>query len=234
MERLKGIGGRNAIPIEYRKVSFKDAAYVVGTIQKRDGSSVQFVIDAEDEEKVASRSWHVAVDGSYIASAFTTEDKKRKSLYLHNFVMDRRSFDGKGCYTFVDHINGNGLDNRKVNLRIADQSLQNINTKSRVRKTDKLPPEIDPTTIPRNIWYMPAAGGHGDRFVVSIKGVPGIDEIEWKSSSSKSMSSKDKLEQAIQKRAEFFETYPILKEFSRTSEVALELQTEFNNIISLG
>ena len=233
MEKARGIGGRKAIPIDYRKVSFKDAEYVIGTIQTRDGSSVQFVIDAEDEEKVKSRSWHDAVDGSYIASAFTTEDKKRKSLYLHNFVMDKLSFDGKGCETFVDHINGNGLDNRKANLRVADQSLQNINTKTRTRKTDKLPSYIDPASIPRNIWYMPAAGGHGDRFVVNIKGVPGVEEIEWKSSSSKSMSSKDKLEQATQKRAEFFETYPILKEYSRTSEAALELQKEFNHIISL-
>ena len=147
--------------------------------------------------------------------------------------MNKHTFDGTGCDTFIDHINGNGFDNRKANLRIADQSLQNINTKSRVRKTEKLPAEIDPSAIPRNIWYMPASGGHGDRFVVSIKGVPGIETIEWKSSSSKSTSSTEKLEQAIQKRNEFYETYPILKEFSRTSEAALELQKEFNEIVSL-
>ena len=47
------------------------------------------------------------------------------------------------------------------------------------------------------------------------------------------MSSTDKLDQAIQKRNEFYETYPILKEFSRTSEAALELQKDFNEIVSL-
>jgi hypothetical protein len=56
------------------------------------------------------------------------KDKKRKTLYLHNFIMNRLTFDGKGSTETVDHINGNGFDNRKVNLRIISQSLQNMNT----------------------------------------------------------------------------------------------------------
>ena len=77
MEKAKGVGGRKAIPIHYRTVSYKDHTYVIGTIEKRDGSTAQFVIDSEDEEKVKLRSWHVAVDGSYVASSFTTDDGKR-------------------------------------------------------------------------------------------------------------------------------------------------------------
>ena len=231
-EKERGIGGRKPHEIAFTKVTYNSVDYCVGTIQKRDLSKVYFVIDAEDEERVKTRSWHVAVGGAYIASSYTSTEGSRLALYLHNFIMEK-GFDCKGSAKTIDHINGLGFDNRKVNLREADQSLQNLNTKTRKRTSTKIPKEIDPSEIPRNIWYIPPQGGHGERFAVEIKGIPGVEDICWKSSSSKALSIHEKLTQAIAKRTEFFETYPILTEYSRISEQATRLKKEFGEIIAL-
>jgi hypothetical protein len=233
MEKERGIGGRKPIEVEYISITYNEKNYVVGLIQKCDGTKLPFVFDQEDEICVKTRNWHSAVRDTYVASSLTTTDEAKKAMYLHNLVMNKLDFEGKGSVESVDHIDGNGFDNRKANLRIVNQSFQNRNTKNRVRKSTKVPDTIDPKTIPRNIWYMPANGSHGERFVVEIKGIPECADFEWKSSSSKKLTTEEKLAQAIQKRNEIFEGYPILKEHMRETEKAAELQREFEAIVSL-
>lgn len=63
--------------------------------------------------------------GFYVyASEYNTETKKSKPILLHQFIMDAR---GKT----VDHINGNPFDNRKVNLRIVEDTDNSKNRKSK-------------------------------------------------------------------------------------------------------
>ena len=76
-------------------------------------NGVLFQIDAEDYDIVKLNSWN-AYDFSgtrYLNSS----DNDGNTIYLHRVVMDAP----KG--TYVDHINRNGLDNRKFNLRIVGQ-----------------------------------------------------------------------------------------------------------------
>lgn len=235
MEKKRGIGGRKPEPVTFVDVTYNDHEYVVGIIQKRDSDlRVPFIIDKEDKERVLTRHWHSAVRDTYISSCFVSdEDGSKKSLYLHNFIMNKTDFLGKGATSSIDHINGIGTDNRKENLREVCQSMQNFNTKQRERKTDKLPLSIDAADIPRNIWYIPPNGGHAERFAVEIKGIPEIGDILWKTSSSKKLTIKEKLAQAIEKRKELFDTYPILKEYERSSERSLQLKKEFEEIITM-
>jgi len=77
------------------------------------------IIDAEDYEKVIGFKWHMIRKPSgqnYVISAARMKPK----VYLHRLVLSSS--------TTVDHINGNGLDNRKCNLRECTASENVCNT----------------------------------------------------------------------------------------------------------
>ena len=98
------------------------------------GSQVKALIDKEDYELVSQYSWHVSA-GNYVSSTFL-HDGTRKALYLHNLIMNRDAFKGKGQTESIDHINRNGFDNRKENLRLVSQTAQNVNQNRRQRKVE--------------------------------------------------------------------------------------------------
>ena len=86
-------------------------------------------IDSSDFELVSKYSWRVLK--SYKKSKFfyvaTTsyELGKRRHIVMHRLLMGVLNKPGKQ----VDHINGNGLDNRRSNLRICSQSQNMMNRK---------------------------------------------------------------------------------------------------------
>ena len=197
--------GRPAVPNKYRDEIIDGKVYVIGTLTSK-GLDIEFIIDKEDEEKVRYRQWYSHTNGKYVACGINTKDG-RKVLYLHNFIMNRIIFPGKGTTESVDHINRNGLDNRKENLRIVSQREQNLNQKQRTRRSE-LPADSGLThdDIPMHVWYIKASGGHGDRFGIDMR----TEGVKWKSSSSKTLSLVDKLEQAKTKLKELYEVYPYL------------------------
>ena len=69
------------------------------------------IVDDDDYEKVKPYNWFLS--GTGYAVAFVPVDGKFKLTYLHRFIMDAQPGQ---C---VDHINGNSLDNRRNNLRLA-------------------------------------------------------------------------------------------------------------------
>jgi hypothetical protein len=225
-------GGRPSNPIYYTNALLSDVEYLIGSVQYK-GTTIKFICDISEEELVKSKHWHV-VTGQYIGYNYLdSETNKKKVVYLHNLLMDRNEFNGRGQQETVDHINGIGFDNRRENLRIVSQSMQNRNTKNRERKTHRLPSDICASDIPRNIWYMPAHDHHGDRFVVEFKGIPGVGNVEIKTTSSKTVSIHDKLRDAIKIRDEYIENNPCLIEFSRNSETSERLRNEYLQICNL-
>lgn len=80
-------------------------------------SGQEVVVDASQKEFVRSRKWYATgpKHKQYI-SCFLYKDGKQKSVSLHRALMG--SPDGMQ----VDHINGNPLDNRLCNLRIAKRA----------------------------------------------------------------------------------------------------------------
>ena len=222
--------GRLPKDILYTKVIFEEKEYYVGQIQNNDNLRY-FIIDAEDYESVKIHYWHYQ-SNAYISSAYLSpHDGKRKEVYLHNFVMGRLEFPGKGATESIDHINNNGMDNRKINLRLITQTQQNYNTKRRARVTI-LPDNcgISADDIPRNIYYMKPNGHHGDRFVVELKGLPDGD-VEWKSTSSKSISLQEKLNQAKAKLNELYLIHNLHQQDE--SDLKKKLADEYNQILEL-
>ena len=194
----KAGGGLKGTPIIYTE--FDD--YIEGAVTSKE-SYVKFKIDKEDLEKVKSRQWFSASNGYYIACQVIIHGD-RKMVYLHNFVMNRFIFPGRGSKESIDHINRDGLDNRKENLRLVTQRQQNFNQKTRGR-TAILPEGIE--TLPRHVWYIKANGLHGDRFGIDFKS----ENFKWKTTSSKKVSVQDKLKEAIEKLDELYTIYPHLK-----------------------
>lgn len=69
------------------------------------------LVDAEDADLVRTYRWHPVV-----CPHTTYAGTGRKSMKMHRLVLSApEGFD-------VDHINGNGLDNRRSNLRICSRS----------------------------------------------------------------------------------------------------------------
>lgn len=69
------------------------------------------VVDDKDYERVAAKKW--CFNGGYAV--------RQQGVLMHRFVLDAP----KGAH--VDHINGNGLDNRRSNLRLATSSQNQAN-----------------------------------------------------------------------------------------------------------
>jgi hypothetical protein len=220
--------GRPRGHISYKEVKLNDKDYIVGILLSND-EPVAFVFDADDKDKVYGRSWHVS-SNNYIASA-EIYDGNRKQLFLHNLVSNRLDFPGKGVKESIDHINRIGFDNRKENLRLITQSEQNMNQTVRLRNIT-LPEgcELVPEDIPRHIWYIKANGAHGDRFAIEFK----TEKLCWKTTSSKKISLKEKLNQAKEKLQALYTEYPHLNPFN-TDKLELEesLKHSYNRIIEM-
>lgn len=227
MTSREGIGGRYPGLIDYREVRNNNKDYIVGTIMFKE-NMIEFVIDKDDFDKIKNKAWHYT-SNNYISNSITV-NSIRKQLYLHNLIMNRLDHPGKGATETVDHINRNGLDNRKENLRIITQTQQNLN-QSKKKRNVMLPPgcTINPDDIPRHIWYVRANGLHGDRFAIEFK----TESLVWKSTSSKTVSIHDKLKQAKEKLQEFYKQFPYLNPGNDTKAIEIEhLNMSFEEIIN--
>lgn len=84
------------------------------------------LIDKEDFEKVSVHSWYanVSPDGQ----VYAIRVYKRRGYKLHRVLIGAKAGE------MVDHINGDSLDNRKINLRIVSPTMNNANQKPRKNK----------------------------------------------------------------------------------------------------
>ena len=77
------------------------------------------VIDDEDKNAISNYNWQVndySSERIYFYVYKRENQNKRKKIYLHRFIM--KAVGGN----IVDHINGNTLDCRKINMRITDRT----------------------------------------------------------------------------------------------------------------
>lgn len=83
------------------------------------------IVDDEDFEVLAERKWFAQeVDG--IVYAVRTDNKS--AVLMHKFLTG---------FVLTDHINGNGLDNRRVNLRESSPRLNMGNRKKQKGTSSK-------------------------------------------------------------------------------------------------
>ena len=105
---------------DYAEIIFYDTNFNVS------GSAF---IDVEDVERCRPHKWMITEmmgNSQYVKSVIN-----HKHVSLHRFVMQ---YDGNQV---IDHINRNGLDNRKANLRIVTPSENSSNSKTRSQTGEK-------------------------------------------------------------------------------------------------
>lgn len=85
------------------------------------------IVDESDHDLLSTRIWHVRHSNGNTYAMMTDDDGYAAAM--HRFVL------GIGPVTkdpvVVDHINGNGLDNRKSNLRVCSNMENSWNKKAR-------------------------------------------------------------------------------------------------------
>lgn len=87
------------------------------------------IVDDEDFEAMNKLKWHFNPYGYAVRSGPKKADGRKDSIRMHRLILNAPP------NTVVDHINGNGLDNRKQNLRIATHK-ENIRN-SRLAKNNR-------------------------------------------------------------------------------------------------
>lgn len=87
------------------------------------------IVDAEDYERVNSKRWWLKKSGSGRSNyAYNVQVKNGKQIRtsMHRFILEIPFVRG----FVIDHKNGNGLDNRKKNLRICTLSENAMNSRT--------------------------------------------------------------------------------------------------------
>lgn len=82
------------------------------------------IVDDDDYEELVKNKWHLTAQG-YAARRATFSYYNSKIVSMHRTILN---YDGN---LFVDHINGDKLDNRKENLRLATVAQNVMNSQKR-------------------------------------------------------------------------------------------------------
>lgn len=89
------------------------------------------LVDAEDYERLVAFSWYFKGGRYAYRGCWVPGMNQTKQIPMHHDILQ----PGPGQY--VDHINGNGLDNRKVNLRIVSHQQNMFNMRGHKDSTSR-------------------------------------------------------------------------------------------------
>lgn len=215
----------------YNKVNYHNKDYAVFEIKTKKNTPV--VVDWKyfNDIKKLNKNWKNCIN-DFISCSHSFKDTTRE-IFLHDIIKaleQNKKGNERGLYPIV-HINRIGLDNRIENLlydTIDKKHNKNIKKKKR---TITLPKNsgININELPTYVWYLKPNGSHGDRFSIEI------GDVKWKTTSSKKVSLRYKLEEAKkylrelkESRLDLFNNYCMNGEYTRKGK---KLTHSFNEII---
>lgn len=117
--RLKEFHGNSDNKHYFRKDIIMIEYFNEDFISMKATNGTEFIISKEDYEFVCCHKW--AISGNYLQSCIGG-----KRVWLHRMLLDApKGFD-------VDHVDMNGLNNKRTNLRLCSRSENMRNSKSRL------------------------------------------------------------------------------------------------------
>jgi len=104
----------------------KDDYVILYSFNKKFNEYKEILVDLDDFNKIKNYYWSCKEDKhTFYGETFIDRHTR---LYLHRLIMNPERSN-----QMVDHINGNGLDNRKSNLRIVNNEINQKNLNNPVR-----------------------------------------------------------------------------------------------------
>jgi len=100
-------------------------------------------VSPQDYEQLSKYNWYFQNTNGYAARNHSLQHLpkyvspsgatkfQQKTVLMHRMVMNMNNFEGR---LFVDHINGDKLDNRRENLRIVNASQNHWNSNNKLNK----------------------------------------------------------------------------------------------------
>jgi hypothetical protein len=104
-----------------------NVCYVI--ITQKNGNKYNILIDVEDIGLFNKYKIGLVYKGNY--RKYAKIRVKQKCIYLHRFILNPPS------NMVIDHLNGNGLDNRKSNLRITNNAGNSIRRDKELMSNNK-------------------------------------------------------------------------------------------------
>jgi len=217
-------------------VTYKNKEYVVYTI-KKGTITVPIILDKNIHELLKKVDLQFYVNENLmlytkvdIGTIGTTSKPKIVDIYLHEIVMKLKMKLSK--IAPILHINKINVDNRISNLIFDTNNKDHTkNLHKKDRTIDLSDDNIDTNTLPSFVWYLKADDSHGDRFIVEM------GPIKWKSTSSRKLSLRYKLEEMKKFLRLNKEKYPSLfKEYCMNgdlNDIGENLKKEYYAIINL-
>lgn len=97
------------------------------------------IVDDEDFDWLNQYKWYAlkAPNTYYAVRNFTVLKNKRKKIYVHRLILEKNIKRKLEVWECIDHINDNGLDNRKLNLRICNNQQNQFNSRKQKNTTSK-------------------------------------------------------------------------------------------------
>ncbi len=115
------------------------------------------IVDDEDFEWLNSYKWHAAVMGRHVYATRIERvktTKKRKTVYMHREVLKPKANQ------LCDHIDFDGLNNTRANLRVATKEQNQIHARAQRNRTSAYKGVMKASTVGRWIALVTTKGKH--------------------------------------------------------------------------
>lgn len=169
-------------------------------------TTIPILLDRSIYKKIRSlnKKWYIN-DKNHIY-CLHQKNETTYPVYLHDIVI-KLSDNTEFKYNVpVLHINNIHFDNRLENLQYDIKNKDySKNMKKKKRTIDLEEHGIDVNKLPTYLWYLKPDTTHGARFVIDIPG-----QVNWRSTASRHVSLKYKLEEAKKYLRYLKETRPEL------------------------